>query len=323
MFQSFDVTSTPQFGKARVAALRERFQALGIDGFLVPRADEYQGEYVPVSAERLSWLTGFTGSAGEVLVTATQAVVFVDGRYVTQVRQQVDLDVFTPGDLIDEPPAKWIPAHAPKGFRLGIDAWMHTAAQVSRLEKALAAIGGTLLFVDHNPLDAVWTDRPPEPLGAVSIQLISAAGVEASEKIAKIAEALKAKHHSAVLMTDPSSVAWIFNIRGQDVPHTPHPLSRAIIHADGKADLFLDKRKTNLEVDVYLDALATRHDPKTFISVLGNFAKTGASIVIDPDLAPAALSLLVSSQGGIVVDGGDPAKLGRAVKNLVELNGSA
>lgn len=323
MFQSFDVTSTPQFGKARVSALRERFKALGIDGFLVPRADEYQGEYVPACAERLSWLTGFTGSAGEVLVTETQAVVFVDGRYVTQVRQQVDLTVFTPGDLIDEPPVKWIPAHAPKGFRLGIDGWMHTAVQVSRLEKSLASIGGTLVLVAENPLDAVWTDRPAEPLGAVSIQPLSASGVEAADKIAKIAQDLREKKQSAVLITDPSSVAWIFNIRGQDVPHTPHPLSRAIIYADGKADLFLDKRKTNLEVEAYLAGLAVQRDPRTFLSVLGSLAQSGASIVIDPDLAPAALSLLVSSQGGVVVDGSDPAKLGRAVKNMVELNGSA
>jgi Xaa-Pro aminopeptidase len=323
MFQSFDVTSTPQFGKARVAALRERFSALGIDGFLVPRADEYQGEYVPACAERISWLTGFTGSAGEVLVTANQAVVFVDGRYVTQVRQQVDLDVFTPGDLIDEPPAKWIPAHMPKGFRLGIDPWMHTVAQVARLEKAVASIGGMLVILAGNPLDAVWTDQPEPPLGAVSIQPMSAAGVEASDKIAKIAEDLRQNQQDAVLITDPSSVAWIFNIRGEDVPHTPHPLARAIIHADGKADLFLDKRKTNLEVAAYLAPLATQHDPADFISILGAFAKRGASIVMDPDLAPSALNLLVSSQGGKVVDGSDPAKLGRAVKNIVELNGSA
>jgi Xaa-Pro aminopeptidase len=323
MFQSFDVTSTPQFGKARVAALRERFAALDIDGFLVPRADEYQGEYVPACAERISWLTGFTGSAGEVLVTANQAVVFVDGRYVTQVRQQVDLEVFTPGDLIGEPPANWIPAHMPKGFRLGIDPWMHTVAQVARLEKAVASIGGSLVILASNPLDAVWTDQPEPPLGAVSIQPISAAGVEASDKIAKIAEDLRKNEQDAVLITDPSSVAWIFNIRGEDVPHTPHPLARAIIHADGKADLFLDKRKTNLEVTAYLAPLATQHDPEDFISILGAFAKRGASIVMDPDLAPSALNLLVSSQGGKVVDGSDPAKLGRAVKNIVELNGSA
>ncbi|MDQ0454822.1 aminopeptidase P family protein [Rhizobium paknamense] len=323
MFQSFDVTSTPQFGRERVTALRSRFQPLGIDGFLLPRADEYQGEYVPASAERISWLTGFTGSAGEVLVTASEAVVFVDGRYVTQVRQQVDLSVFTPGDLIGEPPAKWIVAHLPKGFRLGIDPWMHTSAQVSRLEKALKEIDGKLVLVPENPLDAVWTDRPAEPLGPVSIQPVSAAGIEAKEKIATIAEDLKARDLAAVLITDPSSVAWIFNIRGQDVPHTPHPLSRAIIHADGRADLFLDGRKISGEVADYLKTIATIREPGAFTGILGGLAAEGLRILVDPDLAPAALSLLIVARGGRLVDGNDPAKLGRAVKNKVELSGSA
>ncbi|MCM2294241.1 aminopeptidase P family protein [Allorhizobium sp. BGMRC 0089] len=323
MFQTFDVKSTPQFGRERVSALRARFGTLGIDGFLIPRADEYQGEYVPASAERLSWLTGFTGSAGEVLVTEREAVVFVDGRYVTQVREQIDLDVFTPGDLIGEPPAKWLATHAKKGFRLGIDGWMHTVSQVARLEKALSALGGTLVFVTENPLDAIWSDRPAAPLGAVTIQPISAAGVESSEKIAKIAEDLAGKDIAAVVITDPSSVAWIFNIRGNDVPHTPHPLSRAIIYSDGKAEIFLDKRKTSLEVEAYLGELAKQWEPDAFVTRLTVLAKAGSRVLVDPDLAPSALVMLLTTQGAHVVNGDDPAKLGRAVKNIVELNGSA
>mgnify|MGYP000415028334 CR=1 FL=1 len=138
MFQSFEVKSTPLHGKPRIAAIRGLFGELGIDGVLVPRSDEYLGEYVPESAERLAWATGFTGSAGMLMVTETLAVVFVDGRYVTQLAQQVDPAVFTPGDLVGEPPHKWIENRAPKGFRLGIDPWMHTGAEVRRLEKALA-----------------------------------------------------------------------------------------------------------------------------------------------------------------------------------------
>lgn len=163
MFQSFEVTSTPQFGRERVTVLRAAFASLGIDGFLVPRADEYQGEYVPACSERLSWLTGFTGSAGIALVTQREAIAFVDGRYVTQLKEQVDGNVFAGGDLVGEPPHVWLESHAPKGFHLGIDPWLHTAAEVRRLEKALAAIGGTLVFLDHNPLDRIWSDRPAAP----------------------------------------------------------------------------------------------------------------------------------------------------------------
>ena len=138
MFQSFESTSEPQFGAARVARLREQMAALGIDGFLVPRADEYQGEYVPACAERMAWLTGFTGSAGVVLVMAHRAIVFVDGRYTTQLKEQVDGNVFIGGDLVGEPPHKWLATHAPDGFRLGIDPWLHTGSEVEKLQNALA-----------------------------------------------------------------------------------------------------------------------------------------------------------------------------------------
>ncbi|CDZ33344.1 aminopeptidase P family protein [Neorhizobium galegae] len=323
MFQSFEVKSAPQFGRDRVSALRARFADLGIDGFLVPRADEYQGEYVPASAERLSWLTGFTGSAGMALVTQREAIVFVDGRYVTQLAEQVDGSVFTAGDLVNEPPHVWLPRHGAKGFRLGIDPWLHAGAEVRRLEKALAEIGGSLVLLDANPLDAIWTDRPAEPLGAVSIQKQEHAGTLASEKIAAIAAQVKEKGAAAVVVADPTSVAWIFNIRGDDVPHTPYPLSRAIISAEGKAEIFLDQMKTGIEQAAYLAQIAVQRPPSEFLARLAAFSADGAKILIDPELTPLALTRAITAAGGEVVEASDPAKLPRACKNREELEGSA
>ena len=323
MFQSFDVKSAPQFGRERVTALRAKFAALGIDGFLVPRADEYQGEYVPASAERLSWITGFTGSAGIALITQREAVVYVDGRYTTQLVEQVDGSVFTGGDLVNEPPHLWIPKNAPKGFRLGIDPWLHAGAEVRRLEKALAEIDGVLVLLDANPLDAIWTDRPAEPMGAVAIQKQEHSGKLASEKIAEIAAGVKEKGAAAVLITDPSSVAWIFNIRGDDVPHTPHPLSRAIISAEGKAEIFLDQQKTGIEQRAYLGQIAVQQSPAEFLARLAAYSSNGAKILIDPDLTPLILTKEIEKAGGVVVETGDPAKLPRACKNQAELDGSA
>jgi Xaa-Pro aminopeptidase len=323
MFQSFDVTSTPQFGKERVEALRGKFASLGIDGFLVPRADEYQGEYVPASSERLAWLTGFTGSAGVALVTSRQAVVFVDGRYTTQLAEQVDGDVFEAGDLVGEPPHKWIAAKAPGGFRLGIDPWLHTAAEVRRFERALAERDGSLVLLASNPLDAIWENRPAEPLGAVTIQTDTFAGTLAKEKIVKIATDLKERKLDAALITDPSSVAWIFNIRGRDVPHTPHPLARAIVYSDGRIDIFLDRRKTGIEVEAYLAQLGTQREPSELEIRLAALGADGTRVLVDPDLTPYALYDLITRDGGTVVEGSDPAKIARAVKNTVELNGAA
>lgn len=322
MFQSFEVTSTPQFGKERTTALRAALATLGVDGFLVPRADEFQGEYVPRSSERLSWLTGFTGSAGVALVTQREAIVFVDGRYVTQFKEQVDGSVFTGGDLIGEPPHVWLERHGSKGFRLGIDPWLHTAAEVRRLEKALAAIGGSVVLLDHNPLDRLWTDRPATPLGPVTIQPVEHAGQLAKDKIAEIAAGVAKAKAAAVVLTDPSSVAWTFNIRGSDVPHTPHPLARAIIHADGSAELFLDKRKTGIEQEAYLTQLADIMAPASFDDRLAALASTGAAIMIDPDLAPFAIGELIRRKEGSVVEAVDPARLPRACKNAAEIAGS-
>ena len=323
MFQSFEVKSTPQHGRARVDALRSHFDALGVDGVLIPRSDEYLGEYVPECAERLAWMSGFTGSAGQLLVTRTAAIVFVDGRYVTQVAEQIDRQVFTVGDLVGHPPHRFIATSNLKGFRLGIDPWVHTGAEVRKLEQALAEVGGSLVKLPQNPVDMIWTDRPAEPLGAVVIQPISYSGVPAEEKIEGIVNELKDRGLAAVLITDPSSVAWIFNLRGADVPHTPHPLARAIIAANGLCSLFLDSRKTNLEVESYLRDLCEQVAPVELSQRLEQLCAGGQRILLDPDLAPQALADLVRARGGVVVEGNDPAKLGRAVKNMVELNGSA
>lgn len=322
MFQSFETTAEPQFGAERVAKLREKIVALEIDGFLVPRADEFQGEYVPASAERLSWLTGFTGSAGLALVMKDEAIVFVDGRYTTQLKEQVDGNVFIGGDLVGEPPHKWLAAHAPDGFRLGVDPWLHTQAEVTKLQQALAGKNGSVVFLAGNPLDEIWQDRPAPPMGKVMIQRQQEAGELAIAKIKSIAEGLPSMAAEAVVLTDPSSVAWAFNIRGADLLHTPYPLARAIIYADGRADIFLDEHKTGIEQRAYLAQMATQLPPDEFVTRLEWIAREGASIMLDPDLAPYILFGLIEKAGGKVISGEDPAKLPRATKNVAELQGT-
>ena len=322
MFQSFETTAEPQFGAERVARLREKMAALGIDGFLVPRADEYQGEYVPASAERLAWLTGFTGSAGVALILAEEAIVFVDGRYTTQLREQVDGNVFIGGDLVGEPPHKWLAAHAGPRFRLGVDPWLHTGSEVAKLQKALAEKNGGVTVLLSNPLDEIWENRPAEPMGPVTIQHVEQAGELAVDKLRKIAEALPAAGATSVVLTDPSSVAWAFNIRGADVPHTPHPLARAIIHAGGRAELFLDERKTGIEARAYLGQICEQVPPDAFIERLKIAASDNGSVMLDPDLAPYVLTGIVEEAGGKVVEVEDPVRIPRATKNRAELEGT-
>jgi len=322
MFQSFDVTASADTGRERVKALRGQFDALGIDGFLVPRADRYQGEYVPDSEARLAWLTGFTGSAGVALILRETAPIFVDGRYTTQLRKQVDMDVFSGEDLIKTPPAAWLRNNGRRGLRIGVDPWLHTIADINGLEKAAEEIGASIERLADNPVDAIWTDRPAEPHGRIAIQPARHAGASADDKLADVYAVLRDNGADACVLTDPSSIAWIFNIRGNDVPHTPHPLGVAILRKDGANTLFMDMRKIDRETEAYLKPLTDIAAPDELETALAALGREGAAVMVDPALTAARIGDLIVDSGGRLIEKPDPARLPRARKNAVELDGS-
>ncbi len=320
-FQNFDVTTNPANGAPRVAKLRAKMAELGLDGFLVPRADEHQGEYVPPHAQRLAWLTGFTGSAGAALILKNSAYVFVDGRYELQVRAQTDPKVFSYESLVTNPPASWLEENG-KGLNIGFDPWLHTISEARALREALENQGGQLVPVEINLVDAIWDDQPGVPSAEVTIQPSRFAGHEAEDKIRKMQTAVAASGASATVLTDPSSVAWVFNIRGKDVSNTPLPLSFAIIPAQGEPELFIDERKLAIEPRAYLTQLARLAAPADLEGHLSARAVKGEAILLDPALAAEKLRLIVDSSGGSVIEGKDPARIPRAIKNKAELDGS-
>ncbi|MEN3398200.1 aminopeptidase P family protein [Brucella melitensis] len=320
-FQTFDVTTHPANGAPRVEKLRKKMAELGLDGFLVPRADEHQGEYVPPHAQRLGWLTGFTGSAGAALVLKNSAYIFVDGRYELQVRAQTDGKVFSYESLVSNPPASWL-AENGKGLTIGFDPWLHTIYEAEALRNALEKQGGQLIPVETNLVDAVWDDQPEAPAAEVTIQPARFSGHEAKDKISEMKAAVAASGASATVLTDPSSVAWVFNIRGKDVSNTPLPLSFAILPAQGEPELFIDERKLAIEPRAYLTQLAKLSAPADLEGHLGARAARGEAILLDPVLAAEKLRLIVTSAGGSVIEGKDPARIPRAIKNKAELDGS-
>jgi Xaa-Pro aminopeptidase len=322
MFQSFDSAGDPSVGKPRVAKLREWLAANGLDGFLVPRADEHQGEYVPARAARLRWLTGFSGSAGIALILAKRAFVFVDGRYTLQVRAEVDLDIFSIESLVDNPPPVWIRSNLARGTRLGFDPWLHTASEVKALQASADKVGAELVAVEKNPIDIIWDDQPEPPVSPVKIHPIAFAGELAKDKLARLAAAIAKDGATHAVLTDPSSIAWAFNIRGNDVPHTPLALGFAILAADGKHQLFMDSRKFSREVAAYLTQLTGLSEPEAFEAAIATLAASGAKIALDPILAADKLRMLVEENGGIVIAAADPARIPRATKNRAEIEGS-
>jgi Xaa-Pro aminopeptidase len=306
--------------RTRVALLRAELKKRKLTGFFVPRADEFQGEYVPAYAERLRWLTNFRGSAGVAIVTLKKAAIFVDGRYVIQVRQQVDEKIFAPFHLIEEPPAAWIAKTLKKGDRLGFDPWLVTAEQAKRFREACEGVGASFVAVQTNPIDAVWKDQPERPMAELATQPTQFAGRTAAEKIRDIQKALGKA--DAVVLTQSDSVAWTFNLRGFDVPFTPVVGAYAILRAKGKAELFIASERLPEDVKTHLKKIAVTRAPSEIDKALKALGKAKARVLIDPAWTPERLREALSRARAEVVMGPDPVSLPKARKNKVEQEGA-
>ena len=306
---------------ARLALLRERLAADGLAGFIVPRADEHQGEYVPLSGQRLAWLTGFTGSAGAAVVLKDRAAVFVDGRYTLQAGAQVDTNAYEIHHLIDEPPANWLAAFAKKGDVIGYDPWLHTPQEVERLRTGAERAGATLRAVEKNPLDAVWAGRPAAPLAPVFAQPDAFAGESAADKRTRIGKVLADAGAAATVLTMPESIAWLLNIRGGDVPHTPLPLSFAIVKAAGTVTLFIDRRKLTPGLDRHLGNAVTIEAPDRLGAALDALAHEGR-VQVDPATAASWVFDRLGAAGAQIIRAPDPCLLPKACKNRIELDGT-
>ncbi|QWG17397.1 aminopeptidase P family protein [Bradyrhizobium sediminis] len=321
-FQTFEDPEAGVALTARLSAFREELARRKLTGFVIPRADQQQNEYVAPSEERLAWLTGFTGSAGMAVVLTRQAAVFVDGRYTLQAAKQVDTRAWQVEPLADPPPESWLAQHLAAGDRLGFDPWLHTSAAAERLAAACARAGAELVAVDSNPLDSVWTERPPPPLGPVAIHGPQFSGEAESEKLKRIRLEIVRLGVDALVLSDSHAVAWTFNIRGADVSHTPLPLSYALVPKDGRPTVFIDHRKLSNSARDHLEQSADVEEPDALAPRLTALAQAQASIALDSATAADALSRLIAAAGGKPVRGSDPVSLLKAVKNSTEIEGT-
>jgi Xaa-Pro aminopeptidase len=319
-FQSFDVQSDPAQSKPRLSALRAELKRETLDGFIVPRADEHQNEYVPKCAERLAWLTGFTGSAGVAIVLAAEAAIFVDGRYTLQAQNEIDTSLFAIVDITRMPPSTWLAEHVREGQRVGYDSWIHTAGQAERYREKLSAKRADLVAVTANPIDLIWADRPSPPQGAITRYPERLAGESAAEKLARIRA--KLDDADALLVSDPHAIAWTFNIRGSDVAHTPLPLGYAIVPREGRPRLYVEGAKLSNKVHARLSEVAEIAQPQRLIDDL-TAEIGGKKLRFDAATAPAKLVDIVRIGGGTADIGSDPIALMKARKNARELAGVA
>jgi Xaa-Pro aminopeptidase len=297
-------------------ALRAELVRQGLDGFIVPRADEHLGEYVPASAERLTFLTGFTGSAGLAAVLVDKAAAFTDGRYVLQLAQQTDGALWERRHITEEPPPAWLKANAPAGARIGYDPLLISEEGLARYTDA----GLTMQPVTANPVDAVWTDQPAPPQAPARPHPLALAGRSADDKRQDIAKLLADAGQDAAVLTDPASICWLFNIRGGDVPFTPFALGFGLVHADGGAELFMDPAKIPKDTRAWLG---------NSVSVAGRDALepalrrlSGKKVRVDPAGSPVWFAQKLRDAGATVVAGPDPCLMPKAQKNEVEQAGS-
>ena len=316
MFQSFDVTADPTQGPARLAKLRGLMDQDRLDAFLVPRADAHQGEYVADCDKRLEWLTGFTGSAGFCIALADVAGVFVDGRYRNQVRQQIDLDHFTPVHWPEVQPGLWLVEQLPEGGRIGFDPWLHTAAEMEKLEKALG--DGFELVASENLVDQLWEGRPEAPKGHIHPHGIEFAGKSHDDKRAELAAALRDGGQKAAVLTLSDSIAWLLNIRGDDIPHIPVVQGFAILHDTGRVDFFTHPAR-DLSIGDHLGPEVRLYADTAFEEGL---AALKGPVRVDKGSAPVAVSRILERDGVEIAWGQDPCIMPKAAKNAVEIEGA-
>jgi Xaa-Pro aminopeptidase len=318
MRQHFDETTDPSFGEKHLPLVRVEMARQGLDGLLVPHEDEHQNEYLPDANERLAWVTGFTGSAGAGVVLSDKAAVFVDGRYTVQVKAQTDEALFERVALngLND----WLAANVKGGQVIGYDARLHSPDALKGLRTAVARAGGELKAVEGNPIDLAWTGRPAQPQAPVVPHPEQYAGESAKAKRTRIGKAIADKGADVAVLTAPSSLAWLFNIRGGDVIRSPLPLGQAILRADGSARLFLDPAKVTNELPAWLGDAVALDAPEALEQALADLS--GQKVLIDPAISSAWYFEQLEVAGAKVVRAQDPCALPRACKNDVEIEGS-
>jgi Xaa-Pro aminopeptidase len=301
--------------------LRRWLAEEALDGLIVPRTDEYLGEYVSADAERLAWVSGFTGSAGTLLILPARAVLFVDGRYTLQAAAEVAGSGIEVQLSSDKSLSQFIAADLAPTVRLAYDPWLHSADQAVQIRKGLEKGGGRLVAVAVNPIDALWTDRPPPPLDPVELYPLQYSGRDWRDKVKDVADGLARDRLDAAILTDPNSVAWLLNLRGRDVPFTPLPLGRAVIHADGRVQAFFRTEKLNGQVTEPFGASVGFDAPDRLGAVLDGLGQRRARVRVDAQQSPAAVVERLEAAGAVVDRGADPCAMPRACKNSVEMDG--
>lgn len=306
----------------RMDHLRGELTRRALDGFIIPLTDEHMSEYVGDYAQRLAYMTGFTGSAGTAVVLRDKAAIFVDGRYTLQVEDQVDHTLFERCHMEAYPLDSWIIDNADAKARIGYDPTLCTPDWVQKIDKALRDASLRFETVDDNPVDTIWHDRPAPSLAPAIAHDDDFAGISAAAKRGDIASLLKNKKVDCAVLTMLDSVAWAFNIRGRDVPHTPVTHAFGLLNVDGTAILFIDDRKIDTDLRTHLGNSVRIEPRERFYETLTQLGSAGKRVLVDPAVANAKVVSTLENSGAVIVEDRDPCSLPKARKNAMEQAGA-
>jgi Xaa-Pro aminopeptidase len=306
----------------RLSALRAALKASSLNGFIVPKGDEFQNEYVPAYADRLGWLTGFTGSAGHAVILEDKAALIVDSRYTLQAKTEVSEGLYAVELFPKTKVSAWLGANAPKGAAIGYDPALFTLAGLKPLQEEAKQKGFKLRPCKRNPVDGIWKDRPAAQHAPIFIHEERFAGESAVSKLARVQKAIQEKEAAGLFVCAPESVAWLFNIRGHDVLHTPLPLVRAYVPVTGKPALFTAPGHITPENKKAIGKLAAVADLASLAGALPGLIVPGAKVLIDTARTTLTIESALRACKARPAGASDPCMLFKAKKNATELQGA-
>ncbi|QLE84504.1 aminopeptidase P family protein [Shewanella sp. Scap07] len=303
----------------RLSAVRAEMAKANLDAFIVPRADEYLGEYVPERNERLHWLSDFTGSAGMAIVLKDSAAIFIDGRYTVQVAQQVDSSLFEYLSLTDVPQLPWLAEQLSANARIGYDAKLHPLSWQQNAQALFSSQQMQLVAVEQNPIDSNWQNRPALSNQAARLFDEQSAGRSSLDKRQQIGAAIAKQGADVALVAALDSCCWLLNLRGNDVPRLPVILCTGLLHANGDMQVFTDLSKLPAGTQEHVGSGVSLCDESALAGALANL--DGVNLLADPNNANAWLQLTAANHGAKLIAASDPVALIKAQKNEAELAG--
>ncbi len=317
-----DTPSPQAWSPDRLAGVRRSLSEAGVDGFIVPQSDPHMGEYIPARHHRLAWLTGFTGSAGLAILYRDMAALFIDGRYTLQASEQVDANLIEARHFQKPAPKKWLCDIVQEGDRIGFDPTLFSVAQADDWRAALEKQKADLVALAVNPIDANWTDQPPEPLSPMVPHPLACSGESVEDKCARLAEKLREDGVDAAVLNQLEAVAWLLNVRGNDVENKPLSVSTMVLHADGTVDLYVESLRLSKGLGDHLGNRVSLIEFDQLEAGLQRLGAGGKRVGLTRATAVDRLRTILEEAGAEIVPIDDCTELPRAIKNEVELTGA-